>query len=207
MLGGTSQVYHGRNVENPTLQGPLLLLSKALMAGAPAWLLAASLPSSSPRVSGGSAPLPCYYRWQVHVCLRQEGHEFYQFSWVPSATLLRCTGRGRRPGLLPGVPPEAGEAGRGPGRSWLDWTSLGGEGRMSFLPRSLSWNTGAVGRRSGYARGRLSGAPVTAPLGLERPGPRPVPSCPFSRFNRNVPDSSGCRCSRSKHTWHFCDVS
>lgn len=123
LLGGTGQVCHGRNVESPTLQGPLSLLSKALMAGAPAWLLAASLPSSS-RVSGGSAPLPCYYRWQVRLCLGQEGHEFYQFSWVPSATHRRrlrghCAWGGEAPRPVTWSPPQR------PGRWWGGWAGVG----------------------------------------------------------------------------------
>lgn len=33
-----------------------------------------------------SAPLPCYYRRQVCLCLWQKGRKSYQFSWCPSAT-------------------------------------------------------------------------------------------------------------------------
>lgn len=68
------------------------------------------------------------------------------FSSSPAA--LRV-GRGRRLGLLPGVPLGGGGGGEGAGWSRLDWMSLGGEDRMSFLARSLPWKTGAVGRRSG----------------------------------------------------------
>lgn len=58
LLSQGGRYWSGKNLENPTPPGPLLLLSKALMAG----LVAASLPSSS-RDPGWSAPLPCYYHW------------------------------------------------------------------------------------------------------------------------------------------------
>lgn len=84
--------------------------------------------------------------------------------------------------------------------------SPGGEGKMSFLPRSLSWKTG---RREAVrvCAGAGGGSPCQSPSGFGTPWPRPVPSRLFSRFDRNVLGSSGCRSSGSAHTWHCRGVS
>lgn len=100
--------------------------------------------------------MPCYYRWQVRVCLWQRGHKFYQFSWVPSAARpLCCAACGEReaPGPVTWSPPQRRGRREGAGWSRLDWMGLGGEDRMSSLARSLPWKTGTVGRRSGTPGG------------------------------------------------------
>lgn len=87
--------------------------------------------------------------------------------------LARCAACGEReaPGPVTRSPPrrEAGEV-EGAGWSWLDWLSLGGEDRMSFLARSPPWKTG-TGEEVRYTRGRALGVPVGAPVSLEHPDP------------------------------------
>lgn len=164
-----------RTKDNPLAHSPSRCRARPWWRGRWHWRLAASLPSSF-RVSGGSAPLPCYYRWQVRLCLWQKGHKFYQFSWVPSATRPLHVGWGRRPGLLPGVPPEAGRRGvRGQEPAGLDEPRWRGQDE-------LPWKTGTAG---GWGvRGAGAGSPVRAAVGLDRPDALCVASHPFSRCNR-----------------------
>lgn len=121
--GSTSEVCHGRITGNPTLQEPLWLLSKALMAGVPWHGASGGRPALLFLSLRWVRSLPCYYRWQVRLCLWQKGHKSYQFSWSPSATRPLCVGRGRRPGLLPGFPPRGRGGREGARQSQLAWMS------------------------------------------------------------------------------------
>lgn len=201
--GGHSQLCRGRNVENPSLRGALLLLSRARMAGV-RWQRASGPESQAGRSFALLLPLaglfvPLAKGTQVVPVL------LVSFSNSPALRPARGEEEAPRPVTRSVPPTKAGEAGRGLSRSRPDRTSPGAEDGMSFFPAEIT----TLGNWDCREEVRVHCGWVLGVLWVWNAGtcshsPKCLPSRPFSRvglFGRWPRPWL----EQEQATWHFCE--